>query len=615
MSFLYPLGLLGLIGIPILIVIYIIKNKYTEQTVASTYLWTLSERFLKRRNPVSPVAGIISLILQILAVAVISLAIAHPSITFHGANEYCFVLDTSASMSMEAEGGTRLDVAKERIEDIIDGSVDGSAFTLVTVGDSTVTVFERLDDKKQALELLDRVEPSHCKDDISDALGKAQDQFLANSGILTYLVTDKQYREGENVTLVNVASSLENYGISNPRYELKNGTLTVNADLISYENGATLTVELFLDGAEQSATKSTCVLAAGESYPVMLVCECDGFSSLEVAITSRDGFSLDDSMVIYDVKSENSYETLLVSDAPFFVESALRSIGLMQLDVISTAEYNKNVKGYGLYIFESFTPESLPEDGAVWLINPRASVDDSGFSVRGEVAFSAGEPIELTGASSSTAVALSKDLGTDDIYITEYVKCGLYRNFTSLYTYKGNPIIFAGTNSHGNREVVFAFDLHNSNLPVLSDYVILMENLFTYSFPPVVDRVNYYVGDIANINALPNCESIRVDSPSGDVVYLDIDGAVSPFLLTEVGSYTVTMTVAGNPREYRIYASVPESERAPTVVSETVITLQGEATDGGYDGQYDTLVILFICLALLFAADWMVYCYEKYQLR
>ena len=68
MSFLYPLGLLGLIGVPILIIIYIIKNKYTEQTVSSTYLWTLSERFLKRKNPINKLAGIISLILQILAV-------------------------------------------------------------------------------------------------------------------------------------------------------------------------------------------------------------------------------------------------------------------------------------------------------------------------------------------------------------------------------------------------------------------------------------------------------------------------------------------------------------------------------------------------------------------
>ena len=36
MTFLYPLGFLGLIGIPVLIGIYILKNKYTEQTVTST---------------------------------------------------------------------------------------------------------------------------------------------------------------------------------------------------------------------------------------------------------------------------------------------------------------------------------------------------------------------------------------------------------------------------------------------------------------------------------------------------------------------------------------------------------------------------------------------------
>ena len=98
MSFLYPLGLLGLIGIPILILVYIIKSKYTEQTVASTYLWTLSERFIKRKRRPSPLAGIISLILQILAVTIISLAIAHPIITVpNSANEYCFILDGSGS--------------------------------------------------------------------------------------------------------------------------------------------------------------------------------------------------------------------------------------------------------------------------------------------------------------------------------------------------------------------------------------------------------------------------------------------------------------------------------------------------------------------------------------
>ena len=50
MSFIYPLGLIGLVGVPILIIIYILRSKYNEQTVPSTYLWILSEKFFKRRE-------------------------------------------------------------------------------------------------------------------------------------------------------------------------------------------------------------------------------------------------------------------------------------------------------------------------------------------------------------------------------------------------------------------------------------------------------------------------------------------------------------------------------------------------------------------------------------
>ena len=89
MSFKYPLGLLGLIGVPILIIIYILRSKYNEQTVPSTYLWTLSEKFFKRRNPLSGITGIISLILQILMVIIRSRAISRP----------IFVVPDSASES------------------------------------------------------------------------------------------------------------------------------------------------------------------------------------------------------------------------------------------------------------------------------------------------------------------------------------------------------------------------------------------------------------------------------------------------------------------------------------------------------------------------------------
>ncbi len=131
MSLLYPLGLLGLIGIPILILIYIIKNKYTEQVISSTYLWTLSERFLKRKNPINKLAGIVSLILQIFAVLFLSVALAHPVFVLRGvADSYCFILDGSGSMNMVQDAGkTRLDAGKEYIADVIGKSAEGSDFS------------------------------------------------------------------------------------------------------------------------------------------------------------------------------------------------------------------------------------------------------------------------------------------------------------------------------------------------------------------------------------------------------------------------------------------------------------------------------------------------------
>ena len=116
MSFYFPLGLLALLGIPVLILIYIIKSKYTEQTIASTYLWELSEKFLKRRRPVSKLTGILTLILQILAVVAASLLIAHPVFTLPAsANDFYFILDGSASMNMQVSGSTRFEKAQEKM--------------------------------------------------------------------------------------------------------------------------------------------------------------------------------------------------------------------------------------------------------------------------------------------------------------------------------------------------------------------------------------------------------------------------------------------------------------------------------------------------------------------
>ena len=251
-------------------------------------------------------------------------------------------------------------------------------------------------------------------------------------------------------------------------------------------------------------------------------------------------------------------------------------------------------------------------------MNPVGSSDDAGFSVQSTVNVmeqtGGGGCLDITTSTNSLARALTKGMDGDPVYISSYVKCGLYRNFTTIYSYKGTPVIFAGTNSYGNREVVFALDIHHSNLPLMTDFIILLNNCMEYSFPTIVEKTNYYVGDTAQINMLANCDSVRVESPMSNVTYLDVNTAVNELKLTEAGTYTITAVVEGKPRQFQIYAAIPGEERVPEAPVQE-ISIVGQSVPGGFDGEYDPLIIVFICLAVIFAIEWGVYCYEKRQLR
>ena len=615
MSFLYPLGLLGLIGIPILVLVYVIKSKYAEQTVASTYLWTLSERFLKRKRPVSMLSGIISLILQCLAVLLISLVIARPIITVpNSANEYCFIVDASGSMNVVRDGKTRFEYGKEEIEKIVDASSDGSLYSLIFVGDITSQVLDRSNSKKEVKEYLAELEAGFVSADYSEAVTKAAEYFSENPALITYLVTDTDYESADNIRVINVSGGEENAAISNIAWDISGGELTVSGTVISYGKSGDFKVHVFANGNEAAIAEAQVKANEGERVPFTAKAKLKAFDSLSLILSGDDGLPIDNRRVIYDIESEESHSILLVSETPFFWSSALSSLGHTKITVMKPEEYNSQINGFGLYIFDCCTPAAAPDDGAVWYIDPQGSVPDTGFSVQGEVLLSRGEEIEMTSSTSSAARAMTAGLEGTGIEIIEYMRCSLYRSFTTLFSYAGAPLVFAGVGPGGHREVVFAFDLHNSNLPLTVDFIMLTDNLMRYSFPDVIEKTDYFAGDEASVNVVANCSSIRVEAPSGAVTYLSVDTALTSFKLTEAGSYRITVTVSKIPTTYYIYSALPEGESDP-VQTLDYIGFSGVAEEGGFDGSFDPVYILFILIAIIFIADWTVYCYEKYQLR
>lgn len=625
MRFANPLGLLGLLAVPVLIIIYIIKSKFTEQTITSTYLWTLSERFLKRKNPINKITGIISLLLQILAVVLISWALAHPVFTLPGkALDYCFILDGSGSMQTVQGGSSRFEDGKERIRGIIEDAADGSTFTLITTGNTTEMVMKEVDDKKTALRRLDGVEPAYVESNLSAAAEMATKYLAEKPACKFYLVTDRKVENVQNAEVINVSGGTVNYALEDVSFTYDGATVAVRGKAFSYENDAQLTVDVFVDGAGRAAASTQVSVSRGEGgdfYVQFAQSQQDGkgaFDSLRVAIRQSDNLPLDNQIILYNAFSGEKSKALIVSNQPAFIKYTLSAAGV-SYDTVAADDFDYGkVKGrYGLYIFQNCTPESMPEEGAVWFINPDTGVDEtSGFSRGGAEKLRNPTPLTLNPSSKNRVEALLKYTDKNEsTFISEYLRIGTFRDFTTLVYCDGVPVIMAGNNSYGNREVVFGIDLiETSDFAMSYNGRIILYNLIQYTFPSLVGQTKMYTGEALSVNVPANCTSIKVGTPSGKEEYISTSSAITDYELTEVGEYKVTAVVGGNSQVAKVYAQLSVAERKINA-TEPMFYVNGVTSNERRDGRYEDLLYAFIILAVIVVADWAVYCYEQYQLR
>lgn len=619
MSFSYPLGFLILIFIPVLIILYILKNKFTEQTVSSTYIWTLSERFLKRRRPISRIYGILSLILQCLLVAVIALAVAHPQISLpNQARDYCFIIDSSGSMLIKNGEKTRYQLAKDEIEKIINDSELGSTYTLISCAEEPVVVYESISNKESAVSGLQALSITNLDSKCLDALPLAQSYYDDNRSLQVYVASDKKY-ETTNINLLDVSNEATNFSFSDIVYNVSLRRLSLTGKILSFNASGSVDIILNVDDSEVARQTLNVSLDSETSFSFNDVNIIEDYKSISLRMEALDDLEADNDYIIYNLVQERVNKVLLVSLNPLYLKSLLSAIGSLELEIITPDLYSPNTYfGYGLYIFDSYNPNELPTDGSVWLINIKDGVMPGyGFSYQETLDYgNVGIMLDLNERSSTLLNTLKADLTGDTFYVTSYQKYGLYNNFTTLLSCEGNPVLFVGSTNTGNREVVFAFDLHNSNLPLSMDFIVLVNNLIDYSFPNIIDNTNYVAGDNLTVNVLAGCSSIEVITPSNLSLYLDTSSAISEYVLTEAGTYNINVTIDGRVTNFKIYASYPSTESQVVEDLEIAnLTLTGEQEAHYGDGIYQSLVYLFIALGVIFILDWMVYCYEQYKLR
>src|ERR1700716_2698944 len=112
MTFLAPLWLLSLVGLPAIFLLYLIRSRYRREQVASVLLWRGVPRDLLAHRDWRRPRWELLLIVQLLAALAAALALGRLGIQGPPNRSLAIVLDASASMRAQDVVPTRFDAAR-----------------------------------------------------------------------------------------------------------------------------------------------------------------------------------------------------------------------------------------------------------------------------------------------------------------------------------------------------------------------------------------------------------------------------------------------------------------------------------------------------------------------
>jgi len=162
---------------PAIVALYFLKLRRQPLLVPSTYLWRKSIEDLHVNSFWQRLRRNLLLLLQLLLMLLLLLALINP--TWQGSqlsgNRFIFLVDNTASMSatdVKAKEGepTRLDLAKRRVGELIDGMKPGDVAMLISFSDTGYVVQERTENKRELKRQLQAIKPTQRTTTIKEAL-------------------------------------------------------------------------------------------------------------------------------------------------------------------------------------------------------------------------------------------------------------------------------------------------------------------------------------------------------------------------------------------------------------------------------------------------------------
>lgn len=567
MSFLIPLGLLGLLSIIALILIYIIKPNFQQKFVSSTYVWRLSLKYRRKNIPINRFRNIILFICQLLILTACALLLAWPVIQEerHDNVENVAIIDASASMRVGNNESVRFDRAVEKAIELARSTAESNGLfsAILADGDAHYIVqraaAENVADTVAALSELVEGD-GQCtfgSADLDGAVELAETVVVQNPEADVTLFTATTYIDKGGIEVVSVAEKDEwNAAVLSAVAEVKDNYYTFNVRVGCYGRSQQLTVHCDVFGVNsETGDYSTVYMSRTEMFDNVdrefemsfgIEEQLDAgrvavysFESVHVYIEADDTFRDDNSFYIYG-GVQPVIKVQYASDDPcIFFQNTL----LVLRDFVNTdwkVEITNVTKpddiateGYDLYLFETLMPSVMPTDGLVVIFNP----GDGTIEGLGAEFSSLHRVHRDSTLATGMPHIINEKLDATEITVAAYREIKLVAGFTELMYYEGAPVV-AVREERDFTYIVFSFDIHKSSLAAVMEFPLSFLTIFRHYIPVTVPERSYVVGSTVSLNARGN--TLEVSGPETQSTIENFPGEIGVSL---PGSYTLTQAV------------------------------------------------------------------------
>jgi Ca-activated chloride channel family protein len=583
MSFLAPVAFALAALIPVIVAMYLLKLRRTEQVVSSVYLWRRMVRDVEANAPWQRLRRNLLLILQLLFLAVLILALARPFTWTEGTSGQALILilDTSASMAASDALPSRLEAAKAEARQLVAGLPDDARVTVITAGDGAQVLVASSQDRRLIHQAIDSVHVGTGGGDLTAALELASAIAARQPETEIAILSDGRVTLPERLAVkgrvryLPLGQSGDNQAISTLSLEPAVGGegLTAFAQVTNYgDASAQRRLLLYADG--QVVDAYDLEINPGGQRAVVADDLPINTRVLEAQLSGQDALSLDDVAWAVHRNAEPAAVTL-VTDGNLFLETALAILPGLEVTTVRPEDWkvgnledgdagrsgdsgtstdrpidqstnrpiyqSTNLPIYQpstLTIFDAYVPitATLPAGNLLFIAPPRSTAY---FTVTGTLDQPLPRPVDA-------ADPLLAYVDLAEVNVLEAVRMPLppWARAVVMGDVPGDsaPLLLAG-NVDGRRVAALAFDLHRSDLPLQVAFPLLLANLTGWLAPGSGSDLPTQISPAAavTLSLPPGAESATVTRPDGTTArLLPESGRVVFADTTQLGVYRVT---------------------------------------------------------------------------